>query len=132
MGSSPLVHLVRMRKSDDFRFARPGLMDEVLVNANLLENSPQAAAAAIAEAVVPYSIDPVLARFQLPAWWRNAKGETKRNYSRLGRAYFAGTSVKVDAAPLLVTVASDGEWRAIARNVLGYQEISALGTASAT
>ncbi|MGH2383385.1 MAG: hypothetical protein ACRDG7_19510 [Candidatus Limnocylindria bacterium] len=100
---------------------RPGLMDEVMVNANLLEHRPDSTASALRATTLPYCIDPVLTRFQVPEWWKNEKGETKRNYARLGAAYVRGTSVQIAAGPLLETVPTDDEWRTIAGNVMEYQ-----------
>ena len=117
----PLHHVVRIRTSDDFNFMSPALMDEVMVNANLLEHLPDSTASALRMTTLPYSIDPVLTRFQMPAWWRNEKGETKRNYAHLGAAYVQGTSVQIAAGPLLETVPTDNEWRVIASNVISYQ-----------
>ncbi|MGD0409786.1 MAG: hypothetical protein ABSB34_12460 [Candidatus Limnocylindrales bacterium] len=122
MPSLPLHHIVRIRTSDDLKFIRPGVMDEVLVNANLLENCPESTATALRETTLPYSIDPMLTRFQMPAWWRNEKGETKRNYARLGAAYVKGTGIGLAEGPLVQTVPSDTEWRALARNVIEYQQ----------
>ncbi|MDQ6879438.1 MAG: hypothetical protein M3082_17430 [Candidatus Dormibacteraeota bacterium] len=96
-------------------------MDEVLINANQLENSAQSTAACLQKTTLPFTVDPVLWRFQLPKWWRNEKGETKKNYRRLGDAYVRGTSIKIAAGPLLETVPSDGEWRTLAGNVMRYQ-----------
>jgi hypothetical protein len=96
-------------------------MDEVMVNANLLEHCPDSTASALRLTTLPYSIDPVLTRFQMPEWWRNEKGETKRNYARLGAAYVRGTSVQIAAGPLVETVPTDDEWRTIGRNVIAYQ-----------
>lgn len=96
-------------------------MDEVLVNENLLEHCPDSTASALRLTALPYSIDPVLTRFQIPAWWKNEKGETKRNYARRGAAYVRGTAVQIAAGPLVETVRTDDEWRTIARNVIGYQ-----------
>ncbi len=117
----PLHHVVRIRTSDDLTYIRPGLMDEVMVNANLLEHCPDSTASALRLTTLPYSIDPVLTRFQVPEWWKNEKGETKRNYARLGAAYVRGTSVQIAAGPLVETVPTDDEWRTIARNVINYQ-----------
>jgi len=96
-------------------------MDEVMVNANQLENSAQSTAACLWKTTLPFSVDPVLWRFQVPRWWRNEKGETKRNYNRLASAYSEKTSIKMAAGPLLATVASDDEWRTLAGNVIRYQ-----------
>jgi hypothetical protein len=117
----PLHHIVRVRTSDDLTYVSPGLMDEVMVNANQLENSAQSTAACLWKTTLPFAVDPVLWRFQVPRWWRNEKGETKRNYNRLAAAYSKDTSIKMAAGPLLETVASDDEWRILAANVIRYQ-----------
>lgn len=119
--TTPLHHIVRVRRTDDLDFARPGLMDEIVVNANQLENSVQSTAAFLWRTTVPFMVDPVLWRFQIPAWWRNAKGETKRNYTRLGSAYAKGTSVRIAEGPLVDTVSSDDDWRVLAANVIEYE-----------
>jgi hypothetical protein len=121
MARTPLHHLVRVRSSDDLTFVRAGLMDEVLMNANQLENSVQSTATALLNTTLPFSVDPVLWRFQVPEWWRNGKGETKKNYRRLAAEYARGTSIEVTAGGLLEVVASDDEWRRLARNVVEYQ-----------
>lgn len=97
------------------------MMDEVLVNANHLENSSASTTATLRESTVPFMVDPVLTRFQVPEWWRKETGETKRNYTRLGRIYVAGTSIRIAEGPLLQTVPDENEWRILARNVLNYQ-----------
>jgi hypothetical protein len=97
-------------------------MDEVVVNANQLENSVQSTAACLWRTDLPYSVDPVLWRFQVPAWSRNAKGDTKRNYQRLGLEYGKGTDLILGSAPLLETVSTDAQWRALAANVIAYQQ----------
>jgi hypothetical protein len=116
-----LRHVVRIRRSDDLHFVRPGLMDEVLVNANHLENSSISTIATLRESTVPFMVDPVLTRFQVPEWWRNERGVTKKNYTRLGAIYVAGTSIQIAAGPLMQTVPDDNEWRVLAKNVLNYQ-----------
>ena len=118
----PVHHIVRIRTSDDLTYMSPALMDEVMVNANLLEHCPDSTASSLRLTTLPYSIDPVLTRFQMPEWWRNEKGETKRNYARLGSAYVQGTSVQIASGPLLETVPTDDEWRVIAHNVIAYQQ----------
>lgn len=121
MRGRTLRHVVRIRRSDDLHFVRPGLMDEVLINANHLENSSASTTATLRESTVPFMVDPVLSRFQVPEWWRKETGETKRNYTRLGQHYVAGTSIQIAEGPLLQTVPDDNEWRILARNVLNYQ-----------
>src|SRR5207302_6337152 len=96
----PLHHIVRVRSSDDLTYVSQGLMDEVLVNANQLENSIQATTAALWKTTLPFSVDPVLWRFQVPAWSRNLKGDTKRNYKRLAAAYTKGLGVTLGSEPL--------------------------------
>ena len=121
MSAPRLHHVVRVRRSEDLPFLRAGIMDEVLINANQLENSPESTAAALRQTGLAFSVDPMLHRFQKPAWWRNAKGETKRNYARLGKAYVCGTSIELPAGPLVEVVATEQEWRAMAANVIAYQ-----------
>lgn len=126
MAGSPLHHIVRVRRSDDLTFVRQGLMDEVVINANQLENSVQSTAACLGKTTLPFTIDPVLWRFQAPKWWRNNKGETKKNYTRLGAAYLKGTGIDIAAGSLLETVPSDVEWHALAANVIEYQRTRLL------
>jgi hypothetical protein len=121
MARSPLRHVVRIRRSDDLHFIRPGLMDEALINANHLENRSFSTTATLRETGLPFMVDPVLNRFQVPDWWRNERGETKRNYARLGAIYVGGTTIQIGAGPLLQTVPNDDEWRLVAKNVLNYQ-----------
>jgi len=121
MSTAPLQHVVRVRTSDDLEFVRAGIMDEVLINANQLENSPESAAVALRRTTLPFSIDPMLYRFQKPGWWRNRKGNTKLNYARLGKHYLEGTSIELPAGPLVDIVPTDREWQALARNAIGYQ-----------
>jgi hypothetical protein len=97
-------------------------MDEVLINANQLENSVQSVAARLRAIETSFSVDPVLWRFQVPEWWRNDKGNTKKNYKRLGSAYFAGTDIAIESGALVDLVSSDDQWRAIAANVIRYAE----------
>ena len=66
-------------------------------------------------------MDPVLWRFQVPAWSRNANGETKRNYKRLGAAYARGTGFVLGSTPLIDLVTTDEQWRVLAANVVTYQ-----------
>jgi hypothetical protein len=117
----PLHHIVRVRRTEDLTFLRDGIMDEVLVNANQLENNPDSTATALRSTTLPFSIDPMLTRFQMPAWWRNSNGENKRNYTRLGRAYVKDTSIQLPAGPLAQTVADQREWETLARNTISYQ-----------
>src|SRR5208282_4774090 len=101
MPRTPLHHILRVRSSDDLTYVGPGLMDEIVVNANQLENSIQATTACLWRTTLPFSVDPVLWRFQVPAWsFRNADGETKRNYKRLGQAYAKGTGITLGSTPL--------------------------------
>lgn len=116
-----LHHIVRIRQPDDFDYVRNGLMDEVVVNANQLENSVQSTAAVLWRSTLPFSVDPVLWRFQLPAWSDNGKGDVKRNYKRLGAAYADGTGLTLGPIPMLDAVSTDEQWRTIAQNATRYQ-----------
>jgi len=86
-----------------------------------LENSVQATTAALWKTTLPFSVDPILWRFQVPAWSSKTSGETKRNYKRLGAAYAKGIGVTLGAAPLLDTISTDDDWRRLAANVVAYQ-----------
>ncbi|MHB1865454.1 MAG: hypothetical protein ACYCPS_04845 [Candidatus Saccharimonadales bacterium] len=100
---------------------RDGLTDEVMINANLVENDPSSTAAALQETNLPVTIDPVLYRFQRPEWWRNDKGEPKRNYRRLAEAYTKGTNLNLLSGPLVGTIKDERAWRTLAGNAIGYQ-----------
>lgn len=121
MNLPALHHMVRVRTSDDLTFVSAGLMDEILINANQLENSAQSTATCLTRTGLPFSVDPVLWRFQVPAWWRTAAGATKRNYRRLAEAYTKGTTVDLPGGPLLEVVTNDDDWRRLAANVVEYQ-----------
>lgn len=116
-----LVHYMRVRTSDDLRYLQGGLCDELIVNANQLENSAQATAAHLRGTGYGYMIDPVLWRFQVPEWRHNEKGETKRNYRRLAKRYAQGTSISMVDGRLLDTVQKSSEWEQLATNVIAYQ-----------
>jgi hypothetical protein len=119
--TQPLHHMVRVRRTEDLTFVQPGLADEIVVNANQLENSVQSTAACLLKTGLPFTVDPVLWRFQVPAWWRNEKGQLKRNYRRLGAAYVRGTGIELAKGPLLETVSSDEDWVLLAQNAIAYQ-----------
>jgi hypothetical protein len=121
MSRPPLHHILRIRSSDDLTFVRDGIMDEILINANQLENSLQSTAACLRQTALPFAVDPVLWRFQIPQWWRNEKGDVKKNYARLGATYVEGTNIDIGAGPLLETVPSDADWRALGTNAINYQ-----------
>src|SRR3977135_4584892 len=97
----PFQHIVRVRSTDDLQYVNPDVMDEVTINANQLENDIESAAVTLWRTTLPFTVDPVLWRFQVPEWWRNAKGATKRNYARLGTWYAKGTRVQNGAAPFV-------------------------------
>jgi len=119
----PLHHIVRVRTTDELRnFVRPGLLDEIVVNANLLEYSGRTLTALLQETSLPYSVDPVLWRLQMPEWSKNADGAPKRNYQRLAAHYAMGTGLALGPSPLVETVASNGQWQLIARNAIEYQQ----------
>ena len=123
MHRPPLHHIVQVRGSADLTFLRAGVMDEVVINANQVENSPDSTATALRQTTLPFAIDPVLWRFQVPERWVNDKGETKKNYARLGAAYVRGTRHQDRRRP-----APSRRFRAtlsgamLARNVIAYQQ----------
>jgi hypothetical protein len=122
MNAGALHQILRVRCKADLEFLRDGLCDEVIINANLLQNDPQSTTTALGQTSLPVSVDPVLYRFQRPEWWRNAKGEAKRNFVSLGNTYAKGTGIDLPAAPLMSAVAEERTWRVIARNVIEHQQ----------
>ncbi len=116
-----LVHYVRVRRSEDLQFLGAGMCDELLLNANQLENSPERTAAHLRATGYQYMVDPVLWRFQVPAWWQNEKGELRRNFRRLASHFADGTRVRLGEGPALDTVTERSEWERIAANVVRYQ-----------
>jgi hypothetical protein len=116
-----LAQIGRLRKSEDRDFLRPGLCDSLLINANQLENSPEGTAAYLEMTGLPYLVDPMLWRLQVPDWWKNARGDVKRNYARLAARYSAGTSVRMAEGPLVESVRDDMEWRRVTASIVRYQ-----------
>lgn len=104
MARTPLHHIVRVRTSDDLTYISPGLIDEIVINANQSENSIQSTRLRCGRQPCLSARGPVLWRLQVPAWSRNVNGATKRNYKRLGTAYGKGTGLTLGLAPLLDTV----------------------------
>jgi hypothetical protein len=123
----PFQHIVRIRSTDDLQYVNPDVMDEVTINANQLENDIESAAVTLWRTTLPFTVDPVLWRFQVPDWWRNAKGATKRNYARLGAWYAKGTRVPIGSVPLVDAVGDERDWRALAGNAVDYQCSRLLG-----
>ncbi len=122
MTSGPsLVHYVRVRRTEDLQFLGAGMCDELLLNANQLENSPERTSAHLRATGYLYMVDPVLWRFQIPAWWQNEKGELKRNYRRLAAHYADGTRIRLGDGPALATVTKRSDWERISANVVHYQ-----------
>ncbi len=116
-----LVHYVRIRRTEDLSFLAAGMCDELLLNANQLENSPERTSAHLRATGYRYMVDPMLWRFQVPAWWQNERGELKRNYRRLAAHYGDGTRVPLGEGPALETVTERSDWERIAANVVHYQ-----------
>jgi len=71
-------------------------VNEVIVNANQLENNPTSTATALRQTTLPFTVDPVLYRFQLPQWWRNQKGNTKKKRRSLPQMDFLADPEIVD------------------------------------
>lgn len=117
----PFHHIVRVRATDDLQYVNPDVMDEVTINANQLENDIESAAVTLWRTTLPFTVDPVLWRFQVPEWWRNEKGATKRNYARLGAWYAKGTRVPIGSVPLVDAVEGVRDWRVLAANAVDYQ-----------
>ena len=84
-----LRHLVRLRSDDDSEYLLPGALDGVLINANHLEHRPAQTIQAVVNRNIPFLIDPMLWRFQVPRWWQRTDGQVKRNFEKLGVLYRA-------------------------------------------
>jgi hypothetical protein len=118
----PLQQIMRVRCKADLEFMRDGLTDEVMINANLVENDPYSTAVRLRETNLPITIDPVLYRFQHPGWWRSSDtGKSKPNYQRLAAAYTKGMSVDLLSGSIASTVPDAQAWRALAANAITYQ-----------
>lgn len=97
------------------------MADEIIVNANLVEHLPDSTAAAVELSGLTYTIDPILARFQFPAWAQNNDGATKRNYASLAATYGEGTSIPLGTVPIMDAQATPDEWRRVGSNAARYQ-----------
>jgi hypothetical protein len=127
MTQRPFQHIVRVRATDDLQYVNPDVMDEITINANQLENDIESAAITLWRTTLPFTVDPVLWRFQVPEWWRNEKGLTKRNYARLGARYAKGTRVPIGSVPLVDAVEDARDWRTLSANAVEYQCSRLLG-----
>jgi hypothetical protein len=116
-----LKGFVRYRMHDDGDYLVRDALDGLVINANHLEQHLRSTADKVKALGAPYLIDPMLWRFQVPAWWRREDGETKRNFSRLGGFYFAGTGHAW--AESGITELSDSQWERVANNVVRYQRV---------
>jgi hypothetical protein len=117
-----LVHYARLRASEDLPFLQGGMCDEIIVNANQLENSSESTAAHLRATGYRYMVDPVLWRFQMPGWLRNTQGDIKRNYRRLARLYADGTRIRMEDGHLLELVERNADWERLAANIVAYQK----------
>jgi hypothetical protein len=116
---------IRVRQDSDHQYLayRPA-MDGLLINANQMEHHATATTALIHKLELPYLIDPMLWRFQVPSWWLRLDDPTrptvKVNFRNLADRYFADTAVG-GAEGGLPTNLADSDWRMIASNVVAYQ-----------
>lgn len=121
MELSELRHVVRLRTTDDREYLVRRALDGVIVNANELENRAEASSSTLVDHRIPYLVDPMLWRFQVPDWWHRQDGRVKRNFKRLATRYTAGTDVVMARGPLMNEVTTEADWRGIAKNVVRYQ-----------
>jgi len=117
----PIHHAVRVRSTDDLTYIQPGLMDEVVINANQLENSLRSTIETLQGNNLPYSIDPVLWRFQTRGWVENQDGKVKRNYGSLGSQYFRHTDIDPSDCCLSELPGDSRTWTQISTNAVQYQ-----------
>lgn len=117
-------HSLRIRDADEWPIVAesPGALDGLVVNANVLEHRATVFARRVADSSLPFLIDPMLWRFQVPTWWMRDDGvTTKKNFVDLARRYSAGTGIHMGAQPLLDWVNTDDDWHKLAANVVKYQ-----------
>jgi hypothetical protein len=121
--SLPAVRrFVRLRSADELGALTRAAPGAVVVNANLLEHRAARVSDWLADRGIPFLVDPVLWKFQVPSWWQREDGGLRRNFARLARSYGgAGTRLGVGLAPIMQIAPSDDEWRRLARNVIRYQ-----------
>lgn len=100
----------------------PGALDGLIINANVLEFRATVFARRLADSALPFLVDPMLWRFQVPSWWMRGDGTTtKKNFVNLARRYSAGTGIRMGVEPLLDWVNTDADWTRLAANVIRYQ-----------
>jgi len=117
-------HSLRIREVKDWQYVAesPGALDGVMINANVLEHRAAVFACRVADSSLPFMVDPVLWRFQVPAWWMRQDGvTTKSNFVELARRYSVGTGIHMGSQPLLNWVNTDSDWARLATNVVRYE-----------
>ncbi len=119
--------MVRVRTEDDAAYVGQDRADALVVNANLLEWRPAWIADRLSSSRLPNLIDPVLWRFQVPAWWKRQKdNQPKINYARLAAAYQQNTGIDLSDGICLPDSGQNEAWAKLARNVVTYQRSRAV------
>ena len=97
-----LTHFVRLRTDEERQYIERDRADIVLVSANILEHHAAKFCHWLGDLSLPFIVDPMLWKFQVPAWWQNERGQLKNNFHRLARAYTDGTKVQMGRGPVSV------------------------------
>ncbi len=123
---------VRLEQHSDKPFYNrvpPEMIDGFVINANLVESSPEACGAFLNELRKPYVIDPMSYRFERPKWYRRPKDGAdvpKHNYARLWGAYAKGVP-GLSGDPLddagVVAGMTGTDLATFCRNVIDFQEL---------
>jgi hypothetical protein len=125
-----LRHIVRIRTEDDAASVAPDRADAVFVNANMLEWRPARLAGRLSCTKLPTLVDPVLWRFQVPAWWRRREdNQAKLNYARLAAAYQQGSGIDLSDGIRLPDSGKNAAWSKLAANAVSYQRTRATEAA---
>jgi len=114
-------HLVRLRSDDDSEYLLPGALDGVLINANHLEQRPAQTIQAVVNRNIPFLIDPMLSRFQVPNWSQRTDGQMKRNFEKLALLYTRDIGIRLGQQPIIDVIQDSKDWAKLASNVVSYQ-----------
>jgi hypothetical protein len=130
-GRAPRLWLRLEQHGDKPFYARlpSDLVDGFILNANLIESSPEACASFLDHARKPFLIDPMSYRFERVAWYtRDKDGDEvgKRNYVRLWQKYSRGVA-GLSGDPLTdrgsSRLSEDTDIARFCQNVIDFQEL---------
>lgn len=130
-GRAPRLWLRLEQHGDKPYYARvpSDAVDGYILNANLVESSPEACATFLDEAQKPFLIDPMSYRFERVAWYTRDKDGVevnKRNYARLWKKYSKGVA-SLSGDPLrdrgVAALDRTRDLERFCQNVIDFQEL---------